>query len=172
MYHHRGCLNNPIFSNLELCAVCWARFMSHHELRPTSVSPRFSSLNSSLGLAEGKHYLKIAISIFKTCWKFSSSRLLSLYSVLLLSFLLCFHRILFCCYLFPFFSGWFVIAVCLLLQFVVYLRLRGKTTTRSALDGAVFDIAQILAYLVHNMSRSQLHLGFGHFGWLPSFSGQ
>ena len=47
-------------------------------------------------------------------------------------------------------------------------RLRGKTTTGSAL-GAVFDIAQILAYLVHNMSRSQLHLGFGHFGWLPSF---
>ena len=32
-------------------------------------------------------------------------------------------------------------------------RLRGKTTTGSALDGAVFDIAQILAYLVHNMSR-------------------
>ena len=48
-------------------------------------------------------------------------------------------------------------------------RLRGKTTTGSALDGAVFDIAQILAYLVHNMSRSQLYLGFGHFGWLPSF---
>ena len=39
------------------------------------------------------------------------------------------------------------------------------------LDGAVFDIAQILAYLVHNMSRSQLYLGFGHFGWLPSFFG-
>ena len=35
--------------------------------------------------------------------------------------------------------------------------LRGKTTTGSALDGAVFDIAQILAYLVHNMSRSQLY---------------
>ena len=35
-------------------------------------------------------------------------------------------------------------------------RPRGKTTTGSALDGAVFDIAQILAYLVHNMSRSQL----------------
>ena len=48
-------------------------------------------------------------------------------------------------------------------------RLRGKTTTGSALDGAVFDIAQILAYLVHNMSRSQLYLGFGHFGWLPFF---
>ena len=48
----------------------------------------------------------------------------------------------------------------------------GKTTTGSALDGAVFDIAQILAYLVHNMSRSQLYLGFGHFGWLPSFFGQ
>ena len=38
--------------------------------------------------------------------------------------------------------------------------------------GAVFDIAQILANLVHNMSRSQLYLGFGHFGWLPSFFGQ
>ena len=23
---------------------------------------------------------------------------------------------------------------------------------------------QILAYLIHNMSRSQLYLGFGHFG--------
>ena len=51
-------------------------------------------------------------------------------------------------------------------------RPRGRTTTGSALDGAVFDIAQILAYLVHNMSRSQLYLGFGHFGWLPSFFGQ
>ena len=39
---------------------------------------------------------------------------------------------------------------------------RGKTTTGSVLDGAVFDIAQILAYLVHNMSRSQWYLGFGH----------
>ena len=48
-------------------------------------------------------------------------------------------------------------------------RPRGKTTTGSALDGAVFDIAQILAYLVHNMSRSQLYLGFGHFGWLDPF---
>ena len=51
-------------------------------------------------------------------------------------------------------------------------RPRGKTTKGSALDGAVFDITQILAYLVHNMSRSQLYLGFGHFGWLPSFFGQ
>ena len=33
-------------------------------------------------------------------------------------------------------------------------RLRGKTTTGSALDEAVFDIAQILAHLVHDMSRS------------------
>ena len=49
-------------------------------------------------------------------------------------------------------------------------RLRGKSTSGSALDGAVFDIAQILAYLVHNMSRSQLYLRFGHFGWLPFFS--
>ena len=39
-----------------------------------------------------------------------------------------------------------------------------RPTKGSALDGAVFDISQILAYLVHNMSRSQLYLGFGHFG--------
>ena len=51
-------------------------------------------------------------------------------------------------------------------------RPRGKTITGSALDGAVLDIAQILAYLVHNMSRSQSYLGCGHFGWLPSFFGQ
>ena len=49
-------------------------------------------------------------------------------------------------------------------------RQRGKTTTGSALDGAVLDFTQILAYLVHNMSRSQLYLGFGHFGWLPFFA--
>ena len=48
-------------------------------------------------------------------------------------------------------------------------RLRGKTTTGSALDEAVFDIAQILAHLVQNMSRSQIYLGFGHFGRLPYF---
>ena len=47
--------------------------------------------------------------------------------------------------------------------------LRGTTTTGSALDGAILNFTQILAYLVHNMSRSQLYLGFGHFGWLPSF---
>ena len=48
----------------------------------------------------------------------------------------------------------------------------GQEERPPALDGAVFDITQILAYLVHNMSRSQLYLGFGHFGWLPSFFGQ
>ena len=46
------------------------------------------------------------------------------------------------------------------------------TTTGSALDGVIFDVNQTLAYLVYNMSRSQLYLGFGHFGWLPSFWGQ
>ena len=51
-------------------------------------------------------------------------------------------------------------------------RLRGKTTMGSDLDGAVFDIAQMLTYPVHNMSRSQFYLGFGHFGWLLSFFGQ
>ena len=48
-------------------------------------------------------------------------------------------------------------------------RQRGKTTAGSALDGAVLDFTQILAYLVHNMSRSQLYLGFGHFVWPSSF---
>ena len=37
-------------------------------------------------------------------------------------------------------------------------RQRGKTTTGSVLGAAVLDFTQILAYLVHNMSRSQLYL--------------
>ena len=53
-----------------------------------------------------------------------------------------------------------------------WVGLWGKTTMGPALGGAVLDFTQILDYLVHNMSRSQLYLGFGHFGWLPSFSGQ
>ena len=58
--HHRGCLNNPIISNLGLCAVCWAHFMCHYELWPTSVGHPFSFLNtcSSWGLTGGKHYQK------------------------------------------------------------------------------------------------------------------
>ena len=57
--HHRGWLNNPIFSNLGLCAACWAHFMCHLELWPTSVSHPFSFLSSSLGVAGGKHYEKL-----------------------------------------------------------------------------------------------------------------
>ena len=63
--HHQGCLNNPIFSNLGLCAVCWAHFICHHELWPTSVGSPFPFLNSSWGLTGGKHYQKITITIFK-----------------------------------------------------------------------------------------------------------
>ena len=59
-YHHRGCLNNPIFSNFELYAACWARFMCHHELCSTSGSHPFS-FNNSLGLAGRKHCQKITI---------------------------------------------------------------------------------------------------------------
>ena len=62
--HHRGCLNNPIVSNLRLRAAYWARFKCHHELCPTSVSHPFSFLNSSLGLG-GRHYQKITIAIFR-----------------------------------------------------------------------------------------------------------
>ena len=64
-----------------------------------------------------------------------------------------------------------VTKICVAIQYqaitcLIHLPLmpRGKTTTGLALDGAVFDIAQILAYLVHNMNISQLYLGFGHFG--------
>ena len=52
-HHHRGCLNNTIFSNLGSCAACWARFMCQYELWATSVSHPSSSLNSYLGLAGG-----------------------------------------------------------------------------------------------------------------------
>ena len=60
---HWGCLNNPIFLNLGLCAACWAYFMCHYELWPTSMSHPFSFLNSSLGLAGRNHYHKITIPI-------------------------------------------------------------------------------------------------------------
>ena len=63
--HRRGCLNNPIFSNLGLCAACWAHFMCHHELWPTSVGHPFSFLSSSWGLTGGKHYQKNIITIFR-----------------------------------------------------------------------------------------------------------
>ena len=62
--HHRGRLNNPIFSNLGLCAACGAHFMCPHELWLTLVSHPFS-LNSSLGFAGGKCYQKITIPIFR-----------------------------------------------------------------------------------------------------------
>ena len=99
-YHHRGCLNNPIFLNLGLCAVCWAYFLCHHELWPVSTSHAFSSLNNSLGLAEGKYYPKFTIPIFR---------------LVLQNFALpgCFPCILFCRFIFSLLSsGWFVIAVC------------------------------------------------------------
>ena len=63
--HHRECLNNPIFSDLVLCAVCWALFMCHYELWSTSVGHPLSFFNSSLGLTGGKHYQKITIAIFR-----------------------------------------------------------------------------------------------------------
>ena len=63
----------PFFSNLELCVARWARFMCHHELWPTSVSHLFSFLNSSSGLAGGKHYQKITILIWKLVLKIMTS---------------------------------------------------------------------------------------------------
>ena len=98
--HHRGWLNNPIFSNLGLCAAFWAHYMCHHELWPTTVSHPFSSLNSSLDFAGGKHYQKITVPIFRSV----------LQNFAIPSY---FPYFLFCRYLFflPS-SGWFVIAVC------------------------------------------------------------
>ena len=63
--HHRVCLNNSIFSTLGLCVACWVHSMCHHELWQTSVIHPFSFLNSSLGLAGGKHYHKITSPIFR-----------------------------------------------------------------------------------------------------------
>ena len=49
-----------------LCATCWAHFMCHHELWPSSVSHPFSSLNRYLGLTGAKHYQKLTtIPIFR-----------------------------------------------------------------------------------------------------------
>ena len=97
--HHRICLHNPIFSNLELCAACWAHFMCHHELWPTSVSHPFS-LSSSWGLTWGKYYQNIIIPVFR---------------LILQNFAFpgCFSYILFCRYIFSSLSsGRVVIAVC------------------------------------------------------------
>ena len=67
---------------------------------PTSVSQPFSSLNSSLGFAGGKHHQKIIIPIFRLIFQ---------------NFAIpgCFPHIIFYCYIFSLLSsGWFVIAVC------------------------------------------------------------
>ena len=88
--HHRGCLNNPIFSNLGLCASCWAHFVCHQKLWPTSLSHPFSSLNRSLGFTEGnitRNYYPYLLNYFS---KFCFSRLLLWYSFLSLYFLLTF----------------------------------------------------------------------------------
>ena len=74
--------------------------MCHDELWPTSVSHPCSFLNSSLGLAGGKHYQKITIPVFK---------------VVLQNFAIpCyFPYILFYGYIPSLLSsGWFVIVVC------------------------------------------------------------
>ena len=50
-----------------LCAACWANFVCHHELLPTSMSHCFSFLNSSLGVVGGKHcqkMLSLSLNLF------------------------------------------------------------------------------------------------------------
>ena len=95
-YYHRGCLNNPIFKNLGLCAACWVHFMCHHEFWPTSVSLPFFSLNSSLGLAGGNYYQKLTIPFFLQNFALPPSIAYNLFYSYLFSLLS---------------SGWFVIAL-------------------------------------------------------------
>ena len=89
-----GCLNNPIFSNLGLCPACWAHFMCHRELWPTSLGHPFSR---SLGLAGRKHYQKITVPIFRLVIKnFAVPGYFPYILFLSLSFLLTFFRLV--CY--------------------------------------------------------------------------
>ena len=48
-YHHQGCLNYPIFSNLGLCTAC---FVCHRELWPTS-----------------ELFLLLSQEFFRPCWR-------------------------------------------------------------------------------------------------------
>ena len=84
--------------NLGFCAVCWAHFVFHYKLWPTSVSHPSSVLNSSLGLAGRNHYQKTTILVFRVVLqKFCYSRLLSLYSFLsLYSLLIVFRFVCYC----------------------------------------------------------------------------
>ena len=59
--------------------------MCHHELWPTSVSHPFSSLNSSLGFAGGKHYQKFTIPIFRLIQNFAIPGFLIFFSITIFS---------------------------------------------------------------------------------------
>ena len=79
-FHHQGCRNNPIFSNLVLCAACWAHFICHHELWQTSVSHPFCFLNNSLGLMNENITREYKYLSLWSCFpNFCFSRLLSVY---------------------------------------------------------------------------------------------
>ena len=64
-FHHQGYLNNPISSNLGSYDACWACFMCHHELWPTSVSHPFAFLGSSWGPTGGNQYQNITSPILR-----------------------------------------------------------------------------------------------------------
>ena len=100
------CLNNPIFSNLGLCAACWVRFMCHHELWPTSVSHPFSSLNSSLGYAGGKHYQKITIPMFRLVLQNFSIPGYFPFILFYRYLFLAFFSLVCCCSVWLYFSQW------------------------------------------------------------------
>ena len=98
-YHQRGCLNNPIFSNLGLYAACGACFVSLQIVAHSSESSLLSQC------------------LFRPSWRKISENYfcIPIFRLVLqnFAFLGCFPYILFRCYLFAILSSdWFVIAVC------------------------------------------------------------
>ena len=114
--HHQGSLNNPIFSNLRLCAACWAHSMCHHELWPKSLGYAFSFCNSCWGPTGGKHY---------PCYQ---KMIIIIFRFVLQHFAIpgYFPYILFYRHLFSLLSsGWFVIAICVELLSPMTSQLKG-----------------------------------------------
>ena len=94
-YHLRGCLINYFFSNLGLCATCWARFMCHHESWPTSV---ILLLSVALNAFPEEIFPEIHYHIFRLVLQnFALPWLLSWYLFLSLCFLLTFPWLVCCC---------------------------------------------------------------------------